>query len=280
MPRIWFYSMTMLDTGKMNTILGIPWRYRHFIFTSIKGELKTRMSRSYIGAGWFILQPMAQGLIFALVLSEVLGARFPQSQNKATYAIYVLSGMAAWSFFSEIVNRCLTIFVEYSSSIKKIAFPRLCLPLIVLGSAVVNHAMVLVATMVLFCFFGHYPSWAWLVLPLGAILIATLAFGIGMIAGIFNVFSRDIAQIFAIVLQIWFWLTPIAYPAGTLPPQFAWIATANPMVPLVAVYQRALLYHEWPNVASLIIPFLVAAGLLAFAAVLFRRASSDLVDAL
>lgn len=261
-------------------MLDVPWRYRHFILTSIRGELKVRIARSYVGAGWFILQPMAQALIFALVLSEVLGARFPQNENKAAYAIYVLAGMAAWSFFSEILNRCLSIFVEYSSSIKKIAFPRLCLPLIVLGSAFVNHGMVLVASMILFCLLGHYPGWAWLALPLGAVLIAAVAFGIGMIAGVFNVFSRDVAQVFAILLQIWFWLTPIAYPPGTLPAQFAWIAEANPMVPIVAVYQRALLYYEWPDLPSLMLPGLFAISLLVFAVVLFRRASPDLVDAL
>jgi lipopolysaccharide transport system permease protein len=258
----------------------VPWRYRHFIITSIRGELKSRIARSYIGAGWFILQPMAQGLIFALVLSEVLSARFPHNDNKAAYAIYVLSGMAAWSFFSEILNRCLTIFVEYSSSIKKIAFPRLCLPLIVLGSAFVNHAMVLIASMALFCLLGHYPGWAWLVLPFGAVLIAAMAFGIGMIAGVFNVFSRDVAQVFAIILQLWFWMTPIAYPSGTLPPQFSWITSVNPMTSLVGVYQRALLNYEWPDWGALLVPSLVAVCLLVFAAVLFRRASPDLVDAL
>jgi lipopolysaccharide transport system permease protein len=256
------------------------WRYRHFIITSIRGELKARIARSYIGAGWFILQPMAQALIFAMVLSEVLGARLPHVDNKSAYAIYVLSGMAAWSFFSEIVNRSLTIFVDYSSSIKKIAFPRLCLPFIVLGSALVNHVMVLVASMILFATFGHYPGWAWFSLPLGVAVIAAFAFGIGIIAGVFNVFSRDVGQVVSIILQIWFWLTPIAYPPGTLPAQFTWISSVNPLVPIIAIYQRALLTYEWPDLGSLIVPLFVAVGLVVFAAVLFRRASPDLVDAL
>jgi len=261
-------------------MLVVPWRFRHFIIASIRGELKARIVRSFFGATWFILQPMAQALIFALVLSEVLGARLPQIENKAAYAIYVLSGMAVWGLFSEIVNRCLTIFVDYSSAIKKIAFPRLCLPLIVLGSALVNHAMVLVASMVLFIALGHYPGWAWLCLPLGIALISAFAFGIGIIAGIFNVFSRDVGQVFAIALQIWFWLTPIVYPPGTLPLQFAWITAFNPLTPMVAIYQRALLTYESPDLGSLGIPFVVACGLVMLAVTLFRRASADLVDAL
>jgi lipopolysaccharide transport system permease protein len=261
-------------------MLKSTWRYRHFIASSIRGELQARVARSYVGAGWFILQPMAHGLIFAMVLSEVLGARFPHNENRAAYAIYVLSGMAAWSFFNEILNRCMTVFIEYGSSVKKIAFPRLCLPLIVLGSACVNHVMVLTASMMLFFFLGHSPGWAWLALPIGALLIAALAFGLGMIAGVFNVFSRDVAQVVAILLQLLFWLTPIAYPVGTLPERFAWINSLNPIVPIIAVYQSTLLEHKWPDFTTLIAPFSVAIILIACAAVLFRRASADLVDAL
>lgn len=256
------------------------WQHRHFICATIRGEFKVRVTRSYFGAAWFILQPMAQGLIFTLVLSEVLGARLPQVDNKSAYAMFVLSGLAAWGLFSEILNRCLTIFIDHSASIKKIAFPRLCLPLIVLGSALLNHAMVLLATIILFAGVGHYPGWAWLSLPLGIVLIAAFAFGIGIIVGVFNVFSRGVGQVVAIILQVWFWLTPIVYPVGTLPARFSWITDLNPLAPVVAIYQQALLNYEAPPMMPLLAPILIALTLVIFAIVLFRRASSDLVDAL
>lgn len=256
------------------------WRFRYFIIASIQGELKARVARSYFGTAWFILQPMAQALIFALVLSEVLAARLPQIDNKAAYAVYVLSGMAAWGLFSEIVNRCLTIFIDYSPSLKKISFPRLCLPLIVLGSALINHAMVLAVSMALFCLLGICPGWTVLWLPLGIVLVAAFALGIGVILGTLNVFARDVGQITSIALQIGFWLTPIAYPPGTLPAQFAWISTANPLTPLVAVYHKALLSFDSPASGSLSLTILLSAALLLIAGTLFRRASPDLVDAL
>ena len=261
-------------------MLDAIWRYRHFMLASIRGELKSRFARSYIGAGWFILQPLAQALIFAVVLAEGLGARLPNVESKYAYAVFVLSGMAAWGFFSEIVNRSLNIFTDYGPTLKKIAFPRLCLPLIVLGSALVNHAMVLLASMVLFCALGHYPGWAWLVLPLGIVLVAGLAFGIGLILGVFNVLSRDVGQTFTVVLQIWFWLTPIAYPPGTLPQSMRWILDYNPMTAVVKIYQDALLRYEWPFLPTLVAPIVVASVVLVLAFVLFRRASPELVDAL
>jgi lipopolysaccharide transport system permease protein len=128
--------------------------------------------------------------------------------------------------------------------------------------------------------FGHYPGPAWLVLPFGMLLISMFAFGLGMMAGIFNVFVRDVGQVFGVVLQLWFWLTPIVYPVASIPAQLRWLIDLNPMTPLVRIYQEALLHHAWPNPIQLLIPALLATTLVALTGMMFRRAGSDLVDAL
>ena len=93
-------------------------------------------------------------------------------------------------------------------------------------------------------------------------------------------FSRDISQAFSIVIQFWFWFTPIVYVAEILPPEFRWIAEANPMTPLVAIYQRAVLLNSWPNWEALLWPAVIAFVCVMISFALFRRASADLVDAL
>ena len=102
------------------------WRYRHFVVASITGELKSRFVRSRLGLLWSILHPLAQAAIFALVLAEVLGAKLGGLDDKSAYPLYLLGGMAAWTLFSEIVNRCLTVFIDNASTMKKISFPRIC----------------------------------------------------------------------------------------------------------------------------------------------------------
>lgn len=261
-------------------MFGTLWQYRYFMLTVIRGDLKSRIARSYVGAGWFILQPLAQALIFALVLSEGLGARLPHTDGKYAYAVYVLSGMAAWGLFNEIVNRCLSVFIDHGPTLKKIAFPRLCLPLIVLGNALVNHAMVLIATFILILAAGQSPWFTWLSVVLGIVLLAGLAFGIGLILGIFNVFSRDVGQVTVVILQIWFWLTPIAYPLDAVPAVVKPIVEANPLTPVVKIYQDALLRHHWPEFYPLLGPAILALVLLAAALILFRRGSPEMVDAL
>jgi homopolymeric O-antigen transport system permease protein len=256
------------------------WRYRYFMLTSIIGEFKGRFVRSRLGLFWSVVHPLAQAAIFALVLAEVLGAKIAGINDKAAYPIYLMAGLAAWGLFSEILNRCLTVFIDYASPMKKIAFPRICLPIIIWGSALVNQLLLLAAMIIVFLFFGHYPSPAWLALPLGAILISAFAFGLGMMLGIFNVFTRDVGQVLSVLLQIWFWLTPIVYMRDIVPERLRWVIEINPMSALVRVYQEALLYGRWPDLSQLAIPLIVAVSLFVMSFILFRRASPELVDAL
>lgn len=256
------------------------WAYRHFMLSSIRGEFKSRFARSNLGGLWFILHPLAQALIFSVVLSEVLRARLPQTNIPGAFPIYLLSGMAAWGLFSEILTRSMTVFIEQASVMKKIAFPRLCLPIILGGTALINHILLLAAIFVAFVFFGHFPGGTLILLPLGIVLIAALGFGLGVILGVMNVFMRDVAQVMAIVLQLWFWVTPIVYPKEVLPAQFQFVMTINPMAPLVALYQDALLFDRWTSLSTLIYPSVLALVSVAFAVLFFRRASPELVDVL
>jgi lipopolysaccharide transport system permease protein len=256
------------------------WRYRHFVLASIGAELRGRFARSLLGGLWFLLNPLAQALIFSIVLSQVIQTRLPDTDVSAAYPIYLLSGLAAWTLFSEILGRSTNIFIEQASVMKKIAFPRLCLPVIVWGSALTGHVLLIAAILVVFLFFGHVPGWSILALPLGILLISALAFGLGIVLGVLNVFVRDIGHVVGIVLQLWFWLTPIVYPASIVPERFRGFVELNPMAPLVGLYQEALVYDRWPQPYALILPALLAMVSVAFAFALFRRASPELVDAL
>lgn len=256
------------------------WDYRYFILSSIRGELQGRFARSYLGGFWFILHPLAQALIFSIVLAEVMRARIPDIESTVAYPIYLLSGMAAWGLFSEILNRSVNIFVEQASAMKKIAFPRLCLPVIVWGGAIINHLLLLSAMAIIFLFFGHFPSVAWLYIAPGILLISAFAFGLGVLLGVINVFARDVGQVMTVVMQLWFWFTPIVYVRSVVPEDFRAVIDANPMTGLVAIYQDALLLDRAPDFRSLLAPAVIGLIAVFISFVVFRRASPELVDAL
>ncbi|MCL5801863.1 MAG: ABC transporter permease [Gammaproteobacteria bacterium] len=264
----------------MNDMLLSAWRYRYFILSSIKTELRTKFIRSRLGGLWMILHPLSQVLIFAFVLSAVLSAKLPGIDNQYAYAIYLMAGILGWSLFAEIVNRCLTLFIDNGNILKKLVFPRIALPLIVTGSALVNNALLFVAILAIFGVLGHLPGSALIWLPALMAVNIALALGLGLALGVLNVFMRDIGQIVPVILQFLFWFTPIVYMANIIPEQYRTWLVFNPMIPIVTGYQNVLLYNRAPDWSGLDVIALIALALLAFSLLLFRKASPEMVDQL
>jgi lipopolysaccharide transport system permease protein len=257
------------------------WRYRHFIFSSIHAEFRARFVRSKLGGLWMIIHPLAQAAIFALVLAQVIGAKLPgMASNKFAYAIYLLSGMLAWSLFSEIVSRCLTVFIDNGNLMKKMLFPRINLPLIVAGSALINNLLLLLAILVVFALLGHIPGprFAWA--PLLILMTMGLGLGVGLLLGVFNVFVRDVGQVVPIALQLGFWFTPIVYTPDVVPAGLRSALLLNPMTTIVQSFQNVMLFDTAPDIAGLTWIFLGTLLLLTVVLALFRRASGEMADVL
>ncbi|WP_286927979.1 ABC transporter permease [Pseudomonas sp. UBA7721] len=256
------------------------WDYRGFILTSIKNEFISRFARSKLGGLWMIIHPLAQVAIYALILSNVLGARLPGIDNKYAYALYLIAGILAWNLFAEIVGRCLTVFIEQGNLMKKMRFPRIALPVIVVGSCLLNNLLLFIAAMIIFALLGHAPNahMLWL-LPLTLVVVA-FAVGLGLVLGVLNVFLRDIGQVVPIIMQVWFWFTPIVYSVNIVPDYLKGTLDINPMYAIVTGYHNALVYKLAPNIAELGVTVAIALGLMVLGLFLFRRASAEMVDSL
>jgi lipopolysaccharide transport system permease protein len=228
-----------------------------------------------------IINPLVQAAMFALILSQVLSGRLPDmADNKLAYPVYLLSGTLAWNIFTEVINRCLTVFIENGNLLKKLVFPRICLPMIVTGSAVVNNLLLLGAILLIFAVMGFVPGYNAIWIPLLMVITLVLALGIGLILGTLNVFIRDIGQIVPIVLQLSWWFTPIVYPASIVPDVVLPWMQLNPMYWMVQGFQNAILYNKTPSFLALGCISVIALVLLRMALTLFRRASGEMVDVL
>lgn len=260
-------------------LLSAAWRYRGFIVSAAISEIRGRLARSQFGFAWVVIQPLAQVLVFATVLSSVLAARIGGVDSKFGYAAYLLAGILCWSLFAEVVQRLLTVFIDNASMLKKISFPRAVLPLVAIGGALVNHVALATVLLLILPLLGFMPglSMLWL-LPLG-VLTVLFATGIGLICGVLNVFVRDVGQVMAVVLQFWFWVTPIVYPVAIIPDGLRPAMALNPAYYLVNAYHDVLVFGRPPG-EPLWPLLLLALALLAAGWTLFRRASAELVDAL
>jgi lipopolysaccharide transport system permease protein len=256
------------------------WSYRGFVLGSVKREFQSKYANAMLGAAWSLLSPLAMIAVYTVIFAQVMHSKLPGTDSTFAYSIYLCAGILAWGLFAEIVGRGQTVFIEQANLIKKISFPRICLPLIVVLNALVNFGIIFGLFTLFLAFSGNFPGWVFAaVLPVLALQVL-LAVGIGMIAGVLNVFFRDVGQFVAIALQFWFWLTPIVYPASILPPGVRAVLGWNPMAALVQAWQDILVKGAAPDWPALARVALLALLLCIFGLRLFRKRSGEMVDEL
>lgn len=272
--------MISLEIKNRTGVFSNLWQYRHFILSSIRNEMVSRFARSKLGGLWMIINPLSQVLIYALIFSHVLGSKLPDVDNKYSYAFYLLAGQLAWMLFSEIIGRCLNVFIDQGNLMKKMSFPRITLPAIVVGSSLLNNFLLLIAILGIFIIFGQTFSLSMLwVIPL-TLSVVILAMGMGLILGILNVFLRDIGQVIPIILQIWFWFTPIVYPENIIPERYRYLMEYNPMYSIVRAYHQILVYNKAPQLEGVIIVVGIGLVFVLLSLIVFRRASAEMMDVL
>jgi lipopolysaccharide transport system permease protein len=256
------------------------WRYKGFVSGMVWREFRSRYLNSLFGSIWSILNPVAMIFVYTVIFSKIMQARLAGSNDTMAYGIFLCAGLLPWGFFSELLARCPNIFIEQANLLKKISFPRVTLPLILFLSTAVNFAIIFIIFLLFLLITGRFPGLNIVAFVPLLILQQVFALGLGMVLGSINVFFRDVGQFIGIVLQFWFWLTPIVYPVTILPERIHRIIDLNPMTRLVAAYQEIVLHGHWPQWSLFRFHLIGALTALIIGFVVFRRLSVDIVDEL
>lgn len=256
------------------------WAYRGFILGSVKREFQNKYQNSMLGALWNVLNPLAMIVVYTVIFTQVMRAKLPGVENSFGYSIYLCAGVLTWGLFSEITTRSQNSFLDNANLLKKINFPRLCLPVIVIFNALLNFAIVFGLFTVFLVVSGSFPGWAYISLIPLLVLIIIFGVGLGMVLGVLNVFFRDVGQAFGIFISFWFWLTPIVYPINILPKVGQDLMMYNPLAPLLGAVQNVLVQGLWPNWMNLIYPALLGLILSMLGWRLFKKHSGEMVDEL
>ena len=256
------------------------WAYRGFILGSVKREFQTKYRNSLLGAAWNIINPLSMIVVYTLIFSQLMKARLPGVESTYGFSIYLCTGILTWGLFAEITTRATGMFLEHANLLKKLSFPRLCLPVTVVSNAVLNFGIVFGLFTLFLLLSGNFPGWAVLALVPLLLLLVLFAIGIGITLGVLNVFFRDVGQFFGIFLSFWFWFTPIVYPISILPDSVRFLMNFNPMARLMAAFQTVLMTGQWPNWTSLWPVVVLAAAMCIFGLRLFRKRSGEMVDEL
>ena len=256
------------------------WAYRGFVLGSVQREFQSKYANAILGAVWSLLSPLAMILVYTVIFAEVMRTKMPGSDSTFAYSIYLCAGILTWGLFAEMVGRGQTMFLEQSNLLKKVSFPRICLPVIVTLNALVNFGIIFGLFVVFLIITGNFPGLTFFTLLPVLVLQVMLALGIGMVVGILNVFFRDVGQFMTIAVQFWFWLTPIVYPASILPEHVRPILQWNPMAPIIAAWQGVLVKGTPPDWGSLVYPLVIALLLCTLGLRMFRKRAGEIVDEL
>ena len=266
----------MISTGSIKAV----WAFRSFVAGSVRREYQLRYRGTMLGIAWTVLQPLAMIFVYAVIFSHVMKTRLHGIEGDFAYSVYLCAGIITWGLFAEIVQRSQSVFLDNANLLKKLNFPRLTLPAVVLVSALLNFAIVFGCFLAFLLVTGNFPGLTILaVIPLLAIQVL-FAVGLGVTFGVLNVFFRDVGQLSALLLQFWFWATPIVYPASILPEWLKPWLNLNPMYHLIRGYQDIFVVRQLPDWRGLALLALFSTGLAIYAINLFRRHVDEMVDEL
>jgi lipopolysaccharide transport system permease protein len=259
-------------------------------------EVSGKYRRTALGQLWSLANPIAAIIIYSFVFSVIFQLRAPVGLQSGltNYALFLVAALLPWLFFQRVLSIGVDSIVDNAGLVQKVYFPRLVLPLSVVGASFVTWLFemgVLIAALLIVGAWGVVP-----LLPVVVgfmILFALFAGGLSMVLAIVNVYFRDTAHFVTLLLQFWFYLTPILYPVSLVqgqsdrigglldtPITLLHLYKLNPMEPFVSIFRSLLYDNVLPEAMPVIIASIWTLVFLVVGYLLFWRKEKMLAELL
>lgn len=245
-------------------------------------EFKVKYADSALGYVWTVAKPLA----WLAVLYVVFGRFFKLQATFENYSVYLLVGLVLWVFFLDATNLALESFVQRAAVLRRLAVPRIVIPLSAALTTVLTLAVNTVALAVVMAIVGIEPRWSWLLVPFPVAELVVFTGAVALFLATLFVRARDAGPVWEIFSQFLFFATPIIYPTGFLPDWAQKVAFANPLVqsmqdarwllaPEAEIFTAADVYGSAWGYA---IPFTTLLLVIAAAAAFYRREAPYLAE--
>jgi lipopolysaccharide transport system permease protein len=253
---------------------------RTLLLEMVRRDFEQRFIGSTAGWMWGLILPVVQLVSWVFVFEYCWHQTVPPGQPTQSYALFLFCGFLPWWLFQETVTRSANSMLENANLITKTVFPAEIVPVSIFLSSLASHLMVVAFVAAGFgVVTGHFSMWV-LMLPVYMLLIGLFAIGVGWIVASLQVYLRDSAQVLAVILIFWFWVTPIFMSEQQIPPRFRFALHLNPLAFLVQAYRDRLLSYRTPSLHDLAI--IAAYAITAFVAggLFFRHLKRGFADVL
>ncbi|MGE5249909.1 MAG: ABC transporter permease [Bacteroidota bacterium] len=234
-PGLEIYDSAKRGTVALEELRGI-WKYRDLVYQLVRRDIVARYKRSALGIAWTMIQPLGMMLVLSVVFSQLF-------QQVEQYAVYVLSGLIAWTFFSQTTTAAIHQMVWGGTLLHRIYLPRTSFCVAAIGTGLVNLLLSLVPLLLMAILLGVHLRLSLLFIPVAMLLLAAFSLGVSLILSTIAISFPDVAEMYQVLLLAWMYLTPIIYPEEVVSGRFSqWIFRLNPMYYLVKIY-RAPIYN-------------------------------------
>ena len=221
------------------TRLSTLWSRRELLLSLISSDIRIKYKNSTLGIFWSMLAPAFTLGVYYMVFSLFLKNGIPN------FVIYLFSGLVVWNMFQNSINTATGVIVDRAALVKKVAFPREILALSNVGAAVVYFVVQMVVLVIFVAAVGHAPAWRFLlILPISFLSLYFFTSALAMVMSAINVHLRDMKHLMEVLLQLWFWLTPVVYSyEHSIAPLLSrhgltLIYFINPITLIVVTFQR------------------------------------------
>lgn len=235
-------------------------------------DMKLMYKRSTLGIAWTLISPLLQLLVFVFVFQLIIKIDIPQ------YSSYVFTGLLVWNWFQNALFQATGVIVSSQALIRQPGFSPAILPITVVMTGLIHFVLALPILFIFLLIDGAKLTPLILLLPLLQIIQFALTVTFAYFLAALNVTFRDTQHTLGVLLQFWFYLTPIFYEIKDIPNKFWYIYGLNPMVHIVTSYRQILIWGVQPDWLALFIILVVTVVLLPFGYRLFKRQSLRFVE--
>jgi lipopolysaccharide transport system permease protein len=250
------------------------WRYRGLLYFLTWRDLKVRYKQTILGLAWAVVQP----LFIALSLSLFLGRLTKIPSAKTPYLIFAYAAMVPWQLFAHAVAEASNSLVANERLITKVYFPRLVVPMSAVLGSLVDCMVALLVLIPILTYYRIVPTLAMLTLPLFILLAALIAFGAGLWLSALNVQYRDVRYTVGFLLQLCFFVSPVAYSSSVVPERWRVWYGLNPMVGVIEGFRWSVLGVSEAPGQLMVLSMIATAAILAGGLYYFRRMEDTFAD--
>jgi lipopolysaccharide transport system permease protein len=251
------------------------WRYRELFYILAWRDIAVQYKQTVMGVLWAVIRPLLTMIIFVVVFGKI--AKLPS--EGVPYPIFVFAAMLPWTFFATAFASAGNSLVGNANLISKVYFPRLIIPAASIIVSMVDFLISFMILIVLMFWYGYFPTWHMLTLPLFLLLGFFAAFGSGLFIASLNVKYRDFKFIIPFVVQLGLYISPVAFSTTLVPEKYQLLYYINPMVAVIDGFRWAITGGQTAlNMTEIIVSVVVVTLLCVFGAVYFRKTEKTFAD--